>query len=68
GNFDPYGTLCQKNVSEVPAVIKGCIDAGVDAVWPGCDIWPDVKAENVEAWVKTVREFGKQPSPAVGRI
>ncbi|MCL5123130.1 MAG: hypothetical protein M1511_01240, partial [Deltaproteobacteria bacterium] len=30
--------------------------------------WPDVKAENVEAWVKTAREFGKQPSPAVGRI
>ena len=68
GNFDPYGTLCQKDASEVPAIIKGCIDAGVDAVWPGCDIWPDVKAENVEAWVKTAREFGKQPSPAVGRI
>ncbi|MGO8878397.1 MAG: uroporphyrinogen decarboxylase family protein [Desulfomonilaceae bacterium] len=68
GNFDPYGTLCQKEASEVPAVIKGCIDAGVDAVWPGCDIWPDVKPENVEAWVNTVRELGKQPSPAVGRL
>jgi [methyl-Co(III) methanol-specific corrinoid protein]:coenzyme M methyltransferase len=68
GNFDPYGTLCQKDVSEVPAVIEGCIKAGVDAVWPGCDIWPDVKAENVEAWVRTVREAGKKASPAVGRI
>ena len=68
GNFDPYGTLCQKEASEVPAVIKACIDSGVDAVWPGCDIWPDVKPENVEAWVNTVRELGKEPSPAVGRL
>jgi [methyl-Co(III) methanol-specific corrinoid protein]:coenzyme M methyltransferase len=68
GNFDPYGTLCQKDASEVPAIIKGCIDAGVDAVWPGCDIWPEVKAENVDAWVRTVRELGTQPSPAVGRV
>jgi [methyl-Co(III) methanol-specific corrinoid protein]:coenzyme M methyltransferase len=68
GNFDPYGTLCQKDASEVPAIIKACIDAGVDAVWPGCDIWPDVKPQNVKAWVDTVREFGKQPSPAVGRL
>lgn len=68
GNFDPYGTLCQKDPSEVEGVIRKCIDAGVDAVWPGCDIWPEVKPENVEAWVRTVRQFGKQPSPAVGRI
>ncbi|MCX5872624.1 MAG: methyltransferase [Deltaproteobacteria bacterium] len=68
GNFDPYGTLCQKEASEVPAVIKGCINAGVDAVWPGCDIWPDVKQENVEAWVNTVRELGKKATPAVGRL
>jgi [methyl-Co(III) methanol-specific corrinoid protein]:coenzyme M methyltransferase len=68
GNFDPYGTLCQKEASAVPEIIKGCIDAGVDAVWPGCDLWPEVKAENVEAWVRTVQEEGKKPSPAVGRI
>lgn len=68
GNFDPYGTLCQMEASEVPAVMKACIDAGVDAVWPGCDIWPEVKAENVEAWVKTVKEYGAKPTPAVGRI
>ena len=52
----------------MPEVIKDCIDAGADAVWPGCDLWPEVKADNVEAWVRTVRELGKQPSPAVGRI
>jgi len=68
GNFDPYGTLCLMEADKVPEVIKGCLDAGVDAVWPGCDIWPEVKSSNVEAWVRTVREFGHRPSPAVGRI
>jgi [methyl-Co(III) methanol-specific corrinoid protein]:coenzyme M methyltransferase len=68
GNFDPYGTLVQMDVSEVEPVIKKCIDDGVDAVWPGCDLWPDMKKENVEAYVRTVKEYGKKASPAVGRI
>jgi [methyl-Co(III) methanol-specific corrinoid protein]:coenzyme M methyltransferase len=68
GNFDPYGTLVQMEPGQVAPVIKKCIDDGVDAVWPGCDLWPDVKAENVEAYVKTIREYGKKPSPAVGRL
>lgn len=68
GNFDPYGTFCSMEASEVEPVIKGCIDAGVDAVWPGCDLWPEVKPENVKVWVDVSREYGKKPSPAVGRI
>ncbi len=68
GNFDPYGTLVQMEASEVESVIKKCIDDGVDAVWPGCDLWPDVKEENVKAYVKAVREYGKAATPAVGRL
>jgi len=68
GNFDPYGTMVQRDVSEAESVIKKCIDDGVDAVWPGCDLWPEVKKENVEAYVRTVREYSKKASPAVGRI
>ena len=68
GNFDPYGTLCQMEASEVESVIKKCIDDGVDAVWPGCDLWPDVKEENVKTYVRTVKEYGKKASPAVGRL
>lgn len=59
GNFDPYGTLVQMDAAEVSGVIKKCVDDGVNAVWPGCDIWPDVKRENMEAYVKAVREYGK---------
>ena len=68
GNFDPYGTLVTGEVSNVEPVIKKCIDDGADAVWPGCDIWPDAKKENVEAFVDTVRKYGKTASPAVERI
>ncbi len=68
GNFDPYKTLVQGDVANVEPVIKKCIDDGADAVWPGCDLWPDVKKENVEVYVRTIRENGKEPSPAVGRI
>ncbi len=69
GNFDPYGTLTtMESTAEVTDVIKKCIDDGVDSVWPGCDIWPDVKIENMEAYVQTVHEYGLKPSPAVKRI
>jgi len=68
GYFDPYGTLCQMEASGVAPVIKKCVDDGVDAVWPGCDLWPDVKKENVDAYVKAVIECGQQASPAVGRL
>lgn len=69
GNFDPYGTLTTlEDTSEVRKVIEKCIDDGVDSVWPGCDIWPDVRKENMETYVQTVREYGLKPSPAVQRI
>jgi [methyl-Co(III) methanol-specific corrinoid protein]:coenzyme M methyltransferase len=68
GNFDPFQTLVQMKTDEVEPVIKKCIDSGVDAVWPGCDLWPAVKKENVEAYVQAIREYGKGASPAVGRL
>jgi [methyl-Co(III) methanol-specific corrinoid protein]:coenzyme M methyltransferase len=69
GNFDPYATLVQmEDVAEVAKTVKKCIDDGVDSVWPGCDLWPDVKKENMETFVKTVKEYGAKASPAVKRI
>ena len=68
GDFEAYSTLVQMETSQVEGVIKTCIDKGADAVWPGCDIWPDAKKESLEAYVATIRKYGKQPSPAVGRI
>ncbi len=62
GNFDPYHTLCKAETQTVAPIIKQCIDDGADAVWPGCDLWPDVIPENVHAYVSAVRTYGKKGS------
>ena len=59
GNFDPFGTLVRMDSSGVEAVISKCIDDGVDAVWPGCDIWPEAKKENMEALMAAMHKYGK---------
>jgi len=70
GNFDVFELPCKEEttVEQAIAAIKVNIDGGVDAVWPGCDLWPDIKEENMRAIVKTAREYGKKPSPALGRL
>lgn len=70
GNFDVFALPCKEETTVEQAVeaIKANIDGGVDAVWPGCDLWPDIKEENMHAIVKTAKEYGRKPSPAVGRL
>lgn len=70
GNFDPYGMLCQADTTpaKVEETMKKCIDDGADAVWPGCDLWPDIIEDNMKAYVNTIKEYGKKASPAVGRL
>ncbi len=70
GNFDVFALPCKEEttVEQAVAGIKANIDGGVDAVWPGCDLWPDIKDENMKAIVATAREYGRKPSPAVGRL
>ena len=70
GNFDVFALPCKEEttVEQAVAGIKKNIDGGVDAVWPGCDLWPDVKEENLYAMVQTAREYGRKPSPAVARL
>ncbi len=70
GNFDVFALPCKKETTVDQAVqgIKTNIDGGVDAVWPGCDLWPDVKDANMKAIVQTVKEYGIKQSPAVGRL
>jgi [methyl-Co(III) methanol-specific corrinoid protein]:coenzyme M methyltransferase len=70
GNFDVFALPCKEETTVEEAIegIKVNIDGGVDAVWPGCDLWPDIKEENLRAIVETAREYGRKPSPAVGRL
>jgi [methyl-Co(III) methanol-specific corrinoid protein]:coenzyme M methyltransferase len=68
GNFNPYDTLVQGEPDAVDGIIKQCVDDGVDAVWPGCDIWPDVNPAAMENYVKAVKAYGVAATPAVGRL
>ncbi|MCB2188557.1 MAG: methyltransferase [Deltaproteobacteria bacterium] len=68
GNYEVFYIPCQNPVEDAEKAMQACIDAGVDGVWPGCDLWPDVKEENLQMMRKTVTEYGAKASPAVGRI
>ncbi|MDH4009453.1 MAG: hypothetical protein OEU55_01990, partial [Desulfobacterales bacterium] len=70
GNFDVFGLPCaeETTVEQAIAGIHTNIDGKIDAVWPGCDLWPDIKEENFRAMEKAAREYYAGPTPAVGRL
>lgn len=70
GNLDTYKMTCDPETPKETAIehIKSMIDLGVDAVMPGCDLWPDVIEENLRACVETTHSYGKKESPAVKRL
>ena len=70
GNFDVYKLPCAEETTVEQAVegIKKNIDGLVDAVWPGCDLWPAIKEENMRAIEQTARTYKAGPTPAVGRL
>ena len=57
GNYDPYNILVSGTEEQVRETIKGCMDNGVSAVWPGCDIWPTVPPENFLAMMDEVKKY-----------
>ena len=70
GNVDTYTMTCDENTPKDTAIahIKEIIDNGVDAVMPGCDLWPAIVEENMLACVETTHTYGKKPSPAIRRL
>lgn len=67
GDYHGYGLTSQASLEEINDHISYCVKSGVDAVWPGCDIWPEVKEENLHSINELIRELGKAPTPAVAR-
>jgi len=57
GNYDPYNVLVAGTPELVRQTIRKCMDDGVSAVWPGCDIWPTVPAENFKIMMDEVRNY-----------
>ena len=49
GNIDPVATLWQGNETQVAEAVQKAKEAGVDAVWPGCDLVPQTPIRNLKA-------------------
>lgn len=49
GALDPVRTLWRGDVAEVRAAAQRSREAGVDALWPGCDLVPFMPVENIRA-------------------
>jgi len=58
GNYDPYNVLVSGDEELVRTTMRQCIDSGVSAVWPGCDIWPSVPPKNMMAMIEEVKKYG----------
>ena len=57
GNYDPYNVLVAGSPEKVRETVRKCLDDGVSAVWPGCDIWPTVPPENISAMMDEVIKY-----------
>jgi uroporphyrinogen-III decarboxylase len=58
GNVDPYNVIVKGTVEDVESAVKDVIDAGVNGVVPGCDIWPEVPKENMQTLVESTKKYG----------
>lgn len=59
GDLDAYNVLVKGTPADVDSAVKDAIERGVNAVWPGCDIWPLAPKENMRAMVDAARKYGK---------
>jgi [methyl-Co(III) methanol-specific corrinoid protein]:coenzyme M methyltransferase len=53
GNLDPVNTLFNGTASGIRDAVQIAIQAGVDAVWPGCDLVPQTHLDNIKAFVQS---------------
>jgi [methyl-Co(III) methanol-specific corrinoid protein]:coenzyme M methyltransferase len=50
GSIDPVATLWQGSQTEIEEAVRGTKEAGVDAIWPGCDLVPQTPIENLKVF------------------
>jgi [methyl-Co(III) methanol-specific corrinoid protein]:coenzyme M methyltransferase len=51
GNLDPVGLISQGTPSQIGEAVTGVVRSGANAVWPGCDLFPQTPLENLCALV-----------------
>jgi len=59
GNIDAFGVMVGGTPDDVDKAVKEAISNGVNGIWPGCDIWPTVPKENMEALMAAARKYGQ---------
>src|SRR5215207_7618686 len=52
GNLDPVATLWMGNEAQITEAVHKSKEAGVDAVWPGCDMVPQTPIRNIAVMLK----------------
>jgi [methyl-Co(III) methanol-specific corrinoid protein]:coenzyme M methyltransferase len=62
GNIDPYKVIVTGKPDDVDNAVKEAVANGVNAIWPGCDIFPTAPKENMEALIAATQKYGKLES------
>jgi len=62
GDIDGFGVMVSGGPDDVDKAVKEAITDGVDAVWPGCDIWPTASQENMKALIAATQKYGSLTS------
>jgi len=60
GQFFAWGTLCNDPPEKIEEEIKAEIDYGFNAIWPSCDLWPDVWPQSMQKLTEVVWFYGKE--------
>lgn len=55
GNIDPFNLLVRGSREEVKETVRRLLKDGASALWPGCDLWPTIPAENFSAMMEAVK-------------
>ena len=55
GNIDPVRILADGDREQIRWAVDDALGAGVDAVWPGCDLWPLTPLDNLRTLVTATR-------------
>lgn len=59
GNINPVDVLAYGEKEDVNRAVREAAAGGVDAIWPGCDLWPDTPLENLRALVEAAHQAGR---------
>jgi len=59
GDIDGFGVMVAGGPDDVDTAVKDAITNGVNAIWPGCDIWPTVPQENMKTMIAATQKYGK---------